>query len=551
MKSVRSWKSIKNADVVCDFTDRKEAISLKTLLKASNFERFFAGGGKTRAASAIGTLLLLVQASSLSMNAQLLCISCEPTNPLAGLSSPQSLLVIAPDGFLPALEPLVQHKNSTGMPTVAISISSIAAYFPGADDPERIKRAIQYAHEHLETQYVMLVGDAHSFPVRYEFFWGLTSYDAQADGDYIPSDLYYANLYHHLPWPVGDIFDNWDANGDGRYNESYWEANSPNPDNVDGYPDVAVGRVPAHTPADVTTYVNKIIFYETQTLNHWLFTFVGDYKYQPINISTNIVTASGLKAFEVFPLINSSPDPPSPWYSATTADVAAVASASTWVSYVGHGWQHGWDGPDADLVQAMANNTALPVVFAAGCSTGAFAPEAPGVNTYRYQDVSGQLHRFITEPGDSNGPWILDEITGKTWGDANCLFDCSPLPMTTPKPNPYDFDESDFGFAYPWLIQYPSGGAIAYFGEVSVAIDSMGAELETNMLQDYEYGDRILGSIFLTGQRKYYQNHFQLNNGVPANCVLNFQNQQCQLQAPPRIYLGWMVFYGDPSLRMY
>ena len=491
----------------------------------------------------IAGILLGVQ-DTLASSTPIPCPLCPPANPLSGLSSPQKLLVIAPDKFLPALQPLVDHKNSTGMPTVVVSLSSLTRFFTGNDDPEKIKRAIQYAHENLATQYVMLAGDASWVPARFESWHGLTG-GYPVDGDYISSDLYYANLYHHalavfgsiqLAIPIG--FDNWDANGNQLYNEGYWEANGPNPDNVDGYPDVAVGRVPAHTASDVTAFVNKVIFYETQPLNHWFFTFVGDGNYQPISLSTDIVANSGLKAWDVFPLINPPANPPTPWFSADAAQVASVANASTWVSYVGHGSRTSWDGIGSDLVQDMANNTALPVVFAAGCSTGAFTPEAPGVNTYQYQDVSGQLRYFVARTVFGRTR-IVDMFTGQTWG---LCPGCRPLPMTTPQPNPYDFNERDPGFAYPWLMQYPNGGAIAYFGEVSVATDSMGVELETDMLADYQRGDRVLGSIYQAGEQAYFWNNYQLNNGVPQGGG--------QLQQPPRYYLGWMVFFGDPSLRM-
>jgi hypothetical protein len=490
---------------------------------------------------ALNPMVLSVIALAFSLAIGSLPSQAQATNPFSGVASPKRLLIIAPGTFMSAVQPLVQHKDATGMPTVAVSISSLTAYFPGVDAPERIKRGIQYAHENLSTEYVMLVGDAHWFPVRYEFMQGLGS--PLVDGDYIPSDLYYANLYHHVVFSVfgvqlvlPDGFDNWDANDNRKYNEGVWlQVPNPNPDNVDGYPDVAVGRVPAHSAADVTTFVNKVIFYETQTLNHFFFTFVADNNYSgATDLSTGIVANSGLKAFDGYLLINSGSNPPYPFSSAQTVDVANVADASTWVSYVGHGSRSGWDGMGADLVQDTANNTALPVVFAAGCSTGAYAPEAPGVNAYEYKDVSGKMWELVTETVMLGHTWLKDLISGQIWG---CPI-CKPLPLISSKPNPYDFNEGAFGFAYPWLILYPRGGAIAYFGEVSVAEDWMGTELETDMLSDYQGGDRVLGSIYLTGERAYWNNH-QGDVGGTAD----FHSQS-------RYYLGWMVFFGDPSLRM-
>jgi hypothetical protein len=224
-----------------------------------------------------------------------------PADPFAGVNEPHPFLIIAPDEFMAALEPLVTHKNAIGMATLAVTIRQLTTHFPGVDDPEKIKRGIQYAHEHLGTQYVMLVGDPHWFPVRFIFFKNFSrSYpnhpnepNLPVDGVYAPSDLYYANLYHHkiarspklvvAPGP----FDDWNADRTGHYNAADWGLsspartnwNEPNPDRVDGYPDVAVARATAHSAADVTAYVNKIIRYETQKPTTPLFTFVADGKY--------------------------------------------------------------------------------------------------------------------------------------------------------------------------------------------------------------------------------------------------------------------------------
>jgi hypothetical protein len=44
---------------------------------------------------------------------------------------------------------------------------------------------------------------------------------------------------------------------DGRINSVRTDWNNPNPDQVDGYPDVAAARATAHSVADVSTYVEK------------------------------------------------------------------------------------------------------------------------------------------------------------------------------------------------------------------------------------------------------------------------------------------------------
>lgn len=48
-----------------------------------------------------------------------------------------------------ALEPFVKHKNDTGIPAIAVSISDIKEFFKGAVDPEIIKRGIEYTYVRL------------------------------------------------------------------------------------------------------------------------------------------------------------------------------------------------------------------------------------------------------------------------------------------------------------------------------------------------------------------------------------------------------------------
>jgi hypothetical protein len=482
--------------------------------------------------------------------------------PFSGITGSYKFLIIAPDEFMSAVAPLAAHKNRTGMPALAVSIAQLTAHFPGADDPEKIKRGIQYAHEHFGIAYVMLVGDAHWFPVRYIFFRNFSrAYPKHPDGPtlpvsgvFAPSDLYYANLYHHqitrspkLTVASGP-FDDWDANHDGYYNESDW-ANptrpppNSNPDRVDGYPDVAVARVTAHSTADVTAYVDKIIRYESAAPTGLSFTFVADGNYPDAAARVDPIAAKAhLKNPAVFLAINKfDPNTSAHWVAnASPADVARSVNSSVWVGYLGHGSQHSWDGPgfDKNLVSLTATNDALPVVFTDGCETGRFALEAPF--DYEYVDVSGGRHKFAPAPGaDPNNPAVaamIDNVSGQMWG-RDCAG-CNALPLVVPKPNPYDFDRGNFNFAYPWLFSYPQGGAIAYFGHIGVMEPQMAAETETYMLSTYGSGERNLGTIYLNAERQYWQNHLDDLGTVDGH-------------SPSRLYLGFLVMFGDPSLRLH
>ena len=56
------------------------------------------------------------------------------------------------------LSSLVDHKNETGMSALAVSLTGLRSSFWGRDDPEIIKRGIQYGYEHLGTNAVRCSG---------------------------------------------------------------------------------------------------------------------------------------------------------------------------------------------------------------------------------------------------------------------------------------------------------------------------------------------------------------------------------------------------------
>jgi hypothetical protein len=93
-------------------------------------------------------------------------------------------------------------------------------------------------------------------------------------------------------------------------------------------------------------------------------------------------------------------------------------------------------------------------------------------------------------------------------------------------------------FAYGWLFNVNEGGAIAYFGENQVMEPGNGTALQIYMLNEYVKGTRVLGDIWLNAQRKYYTNFLTTPGGLDYNFT------------PPRIYLGIMELFGDPSLRL-
>jgi hypothetical protein len=178
-------------------------------------------------------------------------------------------IIIAPQKFSNALQPLITHKESKGITTMLKTTEDIYAEFTGYDKPEQIKYFIKSALETYNTSYVLIVGGLKSkwfdiprdnenegtkswyVPVRY------TNLVTQSGDDpgFI-SDLYYSDIYK-----ADSSFSSWDSNGNHVYAE--------NSDSIDLYPDVALSRIPCRSVAEVQNAVDKIIHYETTPVGDW------------------------------------------------------------------------------------------------------------------------------------------------------------------------------------------------------------------------------------------------------------------------------------------
>ncbi|MBN1281200.1 MAG: peptidase C25 [Candidatus Thermoplasmatota archaeon] len=196
-------------------------------------------------------------------------------------TSTYELVIIAPQKFEAALQPLITHKNDMGVTTFLKTTEDIYAEYDGFDKPEEIKLFIKDAVETLGITSVMLFGGLKSqiyakprddpnqgskgwyVPVRYTNLFDNPKFPLEAESTLfdpgVISDLYYADIYE-----VGGSFSSWDPNGDGIY--AAW--NKPGVENdsaLDLIPDVALGRLACTSLREVRTVVDKIITYETTT----------------------------------------------------------------------------------------------------------------------------------------------------------------------------------------------------------------------------------------------------------------------------------------------
>jgi Peptidase family C25 len=467
-------------------------------------------------------------------------------NPVADLS-PAALLVVAPQAFEAALQPLVEWKNSTSMPTAMVTVEALRDACDGVDDPERVKRGIWQAYVSLGIRYVLLVGDASMFPVRFRF--EAQPKDAPVhvqsgwmDGTYNPTDLYYANLVK-----FGTLFDDWDSDGNGKYNRATWAVDpySPkqNPDGVTGYPDVALGRLPASSVADVGHYVSKLKSHEKRALHGGAgaareITFLADIAYESSQkLSEMVIDASdGIDAGNTVKRIaveTGKTKPKAPWKAGDSGDIDHAVANSWWISYIGHGSALGWgatDVYDSEHVLGLPANDDQPIVYAAACQTGAFTCSPP-VEEYVAKDGK---HLFTYH--EDTKQLVDEERTPLEWWD----FDHKRPPVVIPRPLPLDFKSGAARtFAYAWLLNPNEGGGIAYFGENETMEDGNGIYLEGYLLNEYVKGKgvQVLGDIWLEAQRTYFTTYETSAHGLDVNFT------------PPRIYLGIIELFGDPSLR--
>lgn len=161
-------------------------------------------------------------------------------------------VIITPEIFSQELISLQTHKEQHGITTKIVTVNDIYeetyTAVRGRDEAEQIKYFLDFAHMNWDTNYVMLVGNKDVIPARYtpECYWDMIHYTI--------SDLYYADLYDEQ-----GQFCSWDSNQDDIFSGKNMSGVQ---DDVDLYPDIAVGRLLPKDADGLRVVINKIISYE-------------------------------------------------------------------------------------------------------------------------------------------------------------------------------------------------------------------------------------------------------------------------------------------------
>ncbi len=152
----------------------------------------------------------------------------------ASLNQPAQYLIISHPDFIAGIQPLVQARQAQGLTVSVVNVNDLyARYTFGVFDPKAIRQYIAYAAQNLGTQYVLLVGgDTYDY----------RNYLGKNSVSFVPS-LYVATS------PVAKF-----VPSDPLYTDL----------NGDKIPDLAIGRFPVRTAAELELMVNKTLAYQSK-----------------------------------------------------------------------------------------------------------------------------------------------------------------------------------------------------------------------------------------------------------------------------------------------
>ncbi|MFZ2359012.1 MAG: C25 family cysteine peptidase [Anaerolineae bacterium] len=276
-----------------------------------------------------------------------------------------------------AIDPLLAHRTAEGLSVAKVDVQDIYDEWSyGRRDPEAIRSFLTYAYRCWNSgpcapppaqpanppRYVLLVGDGH-----YDF----TGASGTAYPNLIPP-----YLIHIDPWLGETAADNRFVSVDGP---------------SDYLPEMAIGRIPARTPADVTAVVNKVIAYETSAP-------AGDWQQRVVFVADNHLDPAGdFHAYSDDVRLNWLPasyDDRMIYYNRDyfsgdamrTAIKAAFNADALMVQWFGHGSKFRWGSVSmfhaqspAD-VSALAANDTWPFTVSYSCWSGYFINLFPSGN---------------------------------------------------------------------------------------------------------------------------------------------------------------------------
>lgn len=435
-----------------------------------------------------------------------------PSEPVA-VGDGFDLLIVAPQAFSDALQPLVQHKDDHGMATKLVTTDEIYSAAQGRDRAEQIKYYIKDAIEDWGVKYVLLAGGLTSLiagqdwhvPVRY------VHNDMGSEPTYI-SDLYYADIYD-----AEGTFSSWDTDQDGVYGE--WSFTGK--DHVDGYPDVYVGRLACRNTKEVETVVNKIITYETTAAGSEWFNRVVLPAGDTFNDRSGENILEGEVTTQRTADILDGFDPVKRWWSEGNLKqskiIDAISDGSGFVHFSGHGSPGMWmgkdftDDPHGEYIlglevyhmQLLQNDGQYGIWVIGGCHNSMF-------NATLLDSAKGCV---LSLTGSLTWYWM-------------------PIPEC-------------FGW---WPVKVRGGGAIGTIGCTGLGLGTIGDNNQDGIPDCLQF---LLGNLELRFFEQYGNKDVDILGQAWGNAISGFNDAfpPMEEQADLKTVQEW-VLLGDPSLKI-
>ena len=280
------------------------------------------------------------------------------------VSEEGSILIIAPEDFIPAMQPYAEWKIRNGYPTEIVPLTTA-----GSNSNSIKSFILNYYNEH-NLAFVVIVGDNAQFPT------------PTVSGN--KSDNYFTEL-------VGG----------------------------DSYPDIILGKISAENVAQVETQVQRFIEYEQNPPETSHFpSFLGiasnqgpgdnnEYDYQHIrNIDNKLQNYTYTSGYELFEGSQGGLDASG---NPTAAMVSqALNSGVGIINYCGHGDVQMWvtTSFNNNNINALTNNNKLPFVISVACVNGEYHTGTCFAEAWLRATNDGQPTGAVGYTGSTiNQPW--------------------------------------------------------------------------------------------------------------------------------------------------
>jgi hypothetical protein len=315
----------------------------------------------------------------------------EATRPIVDVNHPAQYLIISHPDFIGGLQPLIQAKQAQGLTVSVVDVTDLYnKYTYGIFDPQAIKSYIAFAAQNLGTKYVLLVGgDTYDY----------RNYLGRNSISFIPS------LYVSTGRAAGFV----------PTDPLYTDLNS------DNIPDLAIGRFPVRSTAELTIMVNKILAYTNKSYNRTA-VFATDVNDGSISFkSIGADLAAGLPTGWSSTTINLNDMSVS---LAKTNLLAAMNRGTALVTFIGHSGPQTWTFSNLfSTTDAVAlTNAGRPfVVVQWGCW-----------NTYFVDPVYSTLVQKFLLSGDKGAATVLGATTLADSNSEELLGDLLTPRLVTP-----------------------------------------------------------------------------------------------------------------------